>query len=220
MMRTPVAPGSPEAESYRSLRATLGYSRLPEGRRVVLLTSARPGEGKTTTAVNLAAVCAYAERRTLLIDGDLRKPQLAQLLGSSNRSGLAELLAGGGAVALEQAVVPTIVPGLDLLPAGRPPVDAPELVARGRIGDVVEAARGAYAWIVIDAPPVLSVADTLVLSRFVDGVVLVVDVRGTSIETARRARELLRAVGAPLVGVVANRSRTKVTPSGYGRYSS
>jgi capsular exopolysaccharide synthesis family protein len=219
-MRMPVAPGSPEAESYRSLRATLGYSRLPEGRRVVLLTSARPGEGKTTTAVNLAAVCAYAERPTLLIDGDLRKPQLAQLLGSSNhRSGLAELLAGGGTVALDRAVVPTVVPGLDLLPAGRAPVDAPELVARGRLAEVVEAARSAYAWIVIDAPPVLAVADTLVLSRYVDGVVLVVDVRGTSIETARRARELLRAVGAPLVGVVANRSRTKATPSGYGRYS-
>lgn len=217
MIQSPIYSDPVDVETYRSLRATLAYSRLPEGKRVVLFTSARAGEGKSTTAVNLAAVCADAERRTLLVDADFRNPQLARVFGVPEQRGLGGLVHAEGDVSLADVVVQTGIPHLDLLPVGRTASNAPELLSRPRLAAAFEEARELYEWVVVDAPPVLPVADALVLSRYVDGVVVVVDVRSTSIETAQRACELLRAVGAPLVGVVANRSRLRLKSS-YGRY--
>lgn len=218
MIRAPIRMDAHEVEPYRSLRTTLGYSRLPEGRRVVLFTSARRSEGKSTTAANFAAVCAYAERSTLLIDADLRSPQLDDVFGTRGSSGLTELLRAGDGVELADLARPTSVAALDFVPAGGAVANAAELLSRPAVGSLLEAARSTYEWVVIDSPPLLPIADAAILSRFVDGVVLVVDVSKTPIEAARRAKDLLRAVDAPLVGLVANRSRTKATAYGYGRY--
>lgn len=218
MIMSPVRAGSPDAETYRSLRATLAYSKLPEGRRVVLMTSARAGEGKSTTAANLAAVCADAERRTLLVDADLRNPELGRLFGLADAQGLATLLGGASEATIDTTAFRTPIPFLDILPVGRLAGTVPGLLARPQLATIFEEARALYDWVVVDSPPVLPVADALVLSRHVDGVIVVVDVRATSMETARRACELLRAVGAPLVGVVANRSHARAASAGYGRY--
>jgi len=218
MIRGPIPIDSVEAEAYRGLRTTISYARLPEGRRVVLFTSARRGEGKSTTAVNFAAVCAYSERPTLLVDADLRNPQVDQLFGAGGLLGLAGYLKGVAKPSLEDLVVPTRVPSLDVLPAGGPVANAAELLSRPLLAELIEAARASYDWIVIDAPPVLPIADAAIVSRSVDGVVLVVDVKRTPLEAARRAKDLLRAVDAPLLGVVANRSRVKATAYGYGHY--
>lgn len=218
MIRAPVRMDSVEAESYRGLRTTLSYSHLPAGRRVVLFTSARRGEGKSTTAANFAAICAYGEGRTLLVDADLRNPQVDDLFGLSHAYGLATFLKGDWKASFGELVAASGVPALDVLPAGGPVANAAELLARPRLGELMETARAKYDWVVVDAPPVLPIADAAIISRFVDGVLLVVDVRRTPIDTARRAKDLLRAIDAPLLGVVANRSRAKLTASGYGRY--
>jgi capsular exopolysaccharide synthesis family protein len=219
VIRGPVRIDSVEAEAYRGLRTTLSYSRLPEGRRVVLFTSARRGEGKSTTAVNFAAVCAYGERPTLLVDADLRNPQVDEVFGAAGLLGLGGFLKGGlGKASLGDLVIPTRVPSLDFLPAGGPVTNAGELLSRPVLAELIEAARAVYEWVVFDAPPVLPIADAAIVSRSVDGVVLVVDMKRTPVEAARRARDLLRAVDAPLLGVVANRSPAKATAYGYGRY--
>jgi len=218
MNHAPIRADSLEAESYRSLRTTLSYSHLPEGRRVVLFTSARRNEGKSTTAANFAAVCAYGERPTLLIDADLRNPRVESLFGLADGFGLSALLASGGSAGLAEIAVSTRIPTLDLVPAGGAVANAAELLSRQKLGDLIESARATYEWVVVDAPPVLPIADAAILSRLVDGVVLVVDVSRTPIEAVRRAKDLLRAVDAPLLGVVANRSPVKATAYGYGRY--
>ncbi|HKI92679.1 MAG TPA: CpsD/CapB family tyrosine-protein kinase [Gaiellaceae bacterium] len=217
MNRAPIRSDSLEAESYRSLRTTLTYSHLPEGRRVVLFTSARRNEGKSTTAANFAAICAYGERQTLLIDADLRNPRVESLFGLPDVYGLSALLAAGGNADLADIVVRTRIPTLDLLPAGDPAGNAAELLSRPKLAHLVEEARAGYDWVVVDAPPVLPIADAAILSRLVDGVVLVVDVSRTPIEAVRRAKDLLRAVDARLLGIVANRSPVKATAYGYGR---
>ena len=218
MNRAPIRPDCLEAESYRSLRTTLAYSHLPEGRRVVLFTSARRNEGKSTTATNFAAVCAYGERPTLLIDADLRNPRVESLFGLRDADGLSALLASNGSADLGDVALRTRIPTLDLIPAGGPSGNAAELLSRPKLGQLIDAARATYDWVVLDAPPVLPIADAAILSRLVDGVVLVVDVSRTPIEAVRRAKDLLRAVDARLLGVVANRSPAKVTAYGYGRY--
>ena len=218
MIRGPIRSDSVEAEAYRGLRTTLSFTRLPEGRRVVLFTSARRGEGKSTTALNFAAVCAYGERPTLLVDADLRNPQVDEVLDATGFLGLAGFLEGVANVSLAELVVPTRVPSLDFLPAGGPVANAAELLSRPVFAELIEAARASYDWVVFDAPPVLPIADAVIVSRSVDGVVLVVDMKRTPIEAARGARDLLRAVDAPLLGVVANRSPAKATAYGYGRY--
>ncbi len=218
MIRAPIRMDAVEAEPYRTLRTTLTYSRLPEGRRVVLFTSARRGEGKSTTATNFAAVCAYSERPTLLVNADLRSPQVDAVFGTGQEYGLAAALQAADPPALADLVHETKVPALDFLPAGGAVANAAELLSRPALGALIEAARTSYEWVVVDSPPLLPIADAAIISRVVDGVVLVVDVTKTSIDAARRARDLLRAVDAPLLGLVANRSPVKATAYGYGRY--
>lgn len=216
MIRAVVDVGSREAEAYRSLRTTLGLSRLTEGHRVVLFTSARRGEGKSTTAANFAVVCAATERPTLLVDADLRNPRLETVFEPDDSSGLSVYLRTGRPERLEDLAVPTDVPCLDLVPAGVTAANAAELLARPAFGELLMEARERYDWVIVDAPPVLPVADAVIVSRVVDGVVLVVDMRRTPLSAARSARDLLRAVDAPVLGVLANNAPAKARSYGYG----
>ena len=200
---TQVRPQSQMAESYRALRTSLLLSNLGAPPKVVMVTSALPQEGKTTTSINTAVVLAQKGVNVLLIDADLRRPSIHKTLGMGPRSGLSNVLTGSAT--MDQAISrSTILPNLYILPAGTPPPNPAELLASGNMRDVLNELRGQYDHIVIDTPPALSVTDAVVLSPRADAVVLVIRSGQTTKQALRRSRDVLMQVNAKLVGVLLN----------------
>jgi len=200
---TQVRPQSQMAESYRALRTSLLLSNLGAPPKVIMVTSALPQEGKTTTSINCAVVLAQKGIRVLLIDADLRRPSIHKTLGMGPRSGLSNVLTGSAT--LESAITRSpILPNLDVLPAGTPPPNPAELLASTNMRDVLEQLRGHYDHVVLDTPPTLSVTDAVVLSPRADAIVLVIRSGQTTKQALRRARDILMQVNAKVSGVLLN----------------
>lgn len=200
---TQVRPQSQMAESYRALRTSLLLSNLGAPPKVIMVTSALPQEGKTTTSINCAVVLAQKGIRVLLIDADLRRPSIHKTLGMGPRSGLSNVLTGSAT--LEQAITrSTILPNLNILPAGTPPPNPAELLASTNMRDVLDELRGQYDHIVVDTPPTLSVTDAVVLSPRADAIVLVIRSGQTTKQALRRSRDILMQVNAKVSGVLLN----------------
>lgn len=200
---TQVRPQSQMAESYRALRTSLLLSNLGAPPKVIMVTSALPQEGKTTTSINTAVVLAQKGVRVLLIDADLRRPSVHKTLGMGPHSGLSNVLTGS--TTLERAITGSpILPNLSVLPAGTPPPNPAELLASSNMRDVLEELRGQYDHIVVDTPPSLSVTDAVVLSPRADAVVLVIRSGQTTKQALRRSRDILMQVNAKVVGVLLN----------------
>ncbi len=200
---TQARPQSQMAESYRALRTSLLLSSLGAPPKVIMVTSARPQEGKTTTSINSAIVLAQKGVRVLLVDADLRRPSVHKTLGMGPRSGLSNVLTGSAT--LEQTITPsTILPNLFILPAGTPPPNPAELLASSNMKDVLAELRGQYDHVVIDTPPTLSVTDAVVLSPRVDAIILVIRSGHTTKQALRRARDILMQVNAHVTGVLLN----------------
>jgi len=200
---TQVRPQSQMAESYRALRTSLLLSNLGAPPKVIMITSALPQEGKTTTSINCAVVLAQKGIRVLLIDADLRRPSIHKTLGMGPRSGLSNVLTGSAT--LQQAITrSSLLPNLSVLPAGTPPPNPAELLASTNMRDVLEELRGQYDHIVLDTPPALSVTDAVVLSQRADAVVLVIRSGQTTKQALRRSRDILMQVNAKVSGVLLN----------------
>jgi polysaccharide biosynthesis transport protein len=196
-------PQSQMAESYRALRTSLLLSSLGSPPKVVLITSAMPQEGKTTTSINTAVVLAQKGVKVLLVDADLRRPSIHKALGMGPRSGLSNILTGSADPQLTISRSP-LIPSLYVLPAGTPPPNPAELLASANMRELVEALSREYDHIVIDTPPTLSVTDAVVLSICADAVVLVIRSGKTTKQALRRSRELLLRVNARIAGVLLN----------------
>lgn len=200
---TQVRPQSQMAESYRALRTSLLLSNLGAPPKVIMVTSALPQEGKTTTSINTAVVLAQKGVRVLLVDADLRRPSIHKTLGMGPHSGLSNVLTGS--TTLEQAITRTaVLPNLFVLPAGTPPPNPAELLASSNMKDVVDQLKEQFDHIVIDTPPSLSVTDAVVLSPRADAVVLVIRSGQTTKQALRRSRDILMQVNAKVVGVLLN----------------
>ena len=196
-------PQSQMAESYRALRTSLLLSSLGAPPKVIMVTSALPQEGKSTTSINCAVVLAQKGVRVLLIDADMRRPSIHKTLGMAPHSGLSNVLTGS--TTLEQAITHTsILPSLDVLTAGTPPPNPAELLASSVMRDMLTELRKQYDHIVIDTPPSLSVTDAVVLSPRADAVMLVIRAEKTTKHALRRSRDLLAQVNAKVVGVLLN----------------
>ncbi len=200
---TQVRPQSQMAESYRALRTSLLLSNLGAPPKMIMITSALPQEGKTTTSINCAVVLAQKGIRVLLVDADLRRPSIHKILGMGPRSGLSNVLTGSAT--LEEAITSSsVLPNLSVLSAGTPPPNPAELLASTNMRDVLEELRGKYDHIVIDTPPALSVTDAVVLSPRADAIVLVIRSGHTTKQALRRSRDILMQVNAKLSGVLLN----------------
>jgi polysaccharide biosynthesis transport protein len=200
---THVRPQSQMAESYRALRTSLLLSHLGAPPKVIMVTSALPQEGKSTTSINCAVVLAQKGVRVLLIDCDLRRPSIHKTLGMGPRSGLSNVLTGSTTLKQAITVAPTL-PNLDVLPAGTPPPNPAELLASTNMRDVLAELREKYDHIVLDTPPTLSVTDAVVLSPRADAIVLVIRSGSTTKQALRRSRDILMQVNARVSGVLLN----------------
>lgn len=196
-------PQSQIAESYRALRTSILLSSLGHPPKVILVTSALPQEGKTTTSMNTAVVLAQRGGKVLLVDADMRRPSVHRVFGLRPSSGLSTLLSG-----LDQdkdVILPAAdIPNLFVLPAGPIAPQPSELLASAEMKENLRRWRQEYDHIVIDTPPVLSVTDAVVLSVDADAVVLVIRSGSTSKQALRHSRDLLMNVNARVRGIVVN----------------
>jgi polysaccharide biosynthesis transport protein len=209
-------PKSQFTEAFRALRTSLLLSSAGRPPKFILFTSATPSEGKTTTASNLACVLAQGGTRVLLIDADLRRPNLHHRFGLMGKLGLTSVLAG--TATFEEGVQHIAeVPNLDVLPSGPVPPFPTEMLSSEAMRALLERLGGVYTYIVIDSPPILSVTDGVILARFVDAVVLVIRHGKSSKHIIQRARDLLLRSGAPMAGLVLN-SVDLNSPDYYGYY--
>jgi capsular exopolysaccharide synthesis family protein len=203
-IHTHAAPNAPQTEAFRTLRTALTLSAGATGR--IAVSSAEPGDGKTTVAANLAVSFAQAGKRTLIIDADLRKPGMTTLLGLKGRTGIADLLYGsqdpGGDAA--NCVQHTDLPGLDVLPAGLRRPNPAELLSSTRLVELLAWAESIYDQVLVDCPPVLAVSDAQIVGRLVDGAILVVQPQKNHRRLVTRACESFRVTGTTVLGIVAN----------------
>ena len=196
-------PKSPLAESYRALRTNIQRSGRVRSIKSILVTSAGKGEGRTQTVANLAVITSAIEgHRTLLIDADLRKPELHKIFQVAQSPGLSNFLQG--AVELNEVIQPTLIGNLKVIPSGDLLRSAAELFHSPRLKGMMETLTSQYDMVFFDSPPVIPFTDSAVLSSHVDGIILVVKARGTRKEVAGRAKDLLNKSDEKLLGVVFN----------------
>jgi capsular exopolysaccharide synthesis family protein len=209
-------PKSQFAEAFRSLRTSLLLSTAGHPPRLIVITSATPSEGKTTAASNLAAILAQRDTRVLLIDGDLRRPNIHHRFGLNGKIGLTTVLTG--ATILEETVQHVSeIPNLDVLPSGPVPPFPTEMLSSGAMEAILKRCGELYDYIVVDSPPILSVTDGVILARLADAVVLVVRHGKSSKHVVRRARDILLRSGSGITGIVLNAVDLN-SPEYYGYY--
>lgn len=195
-------PQSEIAEAYRALRTSILLSSASHPPRSILVTSSVPQDGKTMTCLNIAIVLAQQGKRVLLLDADMRRPNIHKAFGLKGQVGLSNVLTGGAK--LNDAVQATIQPNLVVVPAGPIPPHPAELLSSSLMEDLLKKWRDEYDHVIIDSPPVISVTDPVLLSVQTDAVLLIVRSGQTTAAHVRRTRNLLQSVNAGLLGIVVN----------------
>lgn len=213
---TNINPKSPISEAYRTLRTNIEFSAFDEEIRVIMLTSAGPGEGKSTTAANLAVAFAQSDKKVIIIDADLRKPTLHHTFSKTNRWGLSNIIAGQASA--KEVIAQTDIGNLDLLASGPIPPNPSELLASKRMSALLEELKQIYDIIIVDTPPALAVTDAQIMSTKCDGVVLVIDYGKVKREIAMKVKSNLEHVKARILGAVLNNIDRKNGESYYYYY--
>ncbi len=201
-----VAPDNYVSEQYRKLRTNIDFSDFNQTIQTIALTSTIGGEGKTVTTINLGVVYAQSESKTLIIDMDLRKPKLHRGFNLINKVGLTDIITDK----LEyKDVIQTINPHLDILTSGTKLPFPSEFLMSKQVKNLMDQLKKEYDRIIIDTPPMSAVSDASVISRYVDGFVIVVASRLSHSETAQNVIENLKANGAKIIGSVLTRIQKK-----------
>lgn len=202
------------AEAYLSVQTSLGFSTDHGVPRSLVVTSTRPGEGKSTTSYALAQSLARTGRSVILVDGDMRSPSIHHEFDLRNEMGLSNYLSGEGD--LSKLILPTGIKGVSVMTAGPIPPNAAELLTGVRLDQLLEELRGRFDHILIDAPPVMGLADAPLLTSRVEGTVYVIESHGTRTSMARLALGRLRGANARLLGGVLTKFESKRAHYGYG----
>lgn len=204
VMRT--QPEGAQAEDYRRLRTNLDFADIDRAARLVVVTSSMPGDGKSTTALNLALAMAESGSRVLIVDGDLRKPTVADYLGIEGGVGLTSVLIGRAS--LEEATQSWGSTNLDVLPSGPLAPNPSQLIGSERMRALLGELREQYDHVIVDAAPILAVTDTLSIAEAVDGVLVVALNKTTRRSDLARTLESLALVRANVLGLVLNQTPT------------
>ncbi|WP_421121287.1 polysaccharide biosynthesis tyrosine autokinase [Aquihabitans daechungensis] len=211
------SPMSAAAEAYRGLRTSIQYASLDEPLKTIQITSASASEGKSTTVANLAVAFAQAGMRVVVVGADLRKPAVHRMLQVQGGIGLTSVVIGQ--LTLSEAIQTSpLNANIDVLACGPLPPNPSELLNHDRTGRILRSLADQYEMVFIDCPPVLPVTDSLVLSRHADATIMAVFANVTTRRTARRAVEMLRQVGTPLLGFVINGVAGEATYGSFYEY--
>jgi capsular exopolysaccharide synthesis family protein len=217
-------PQAGQEEAYRVLRSNLGVVLADMDHPAVMITSAQAGEGKTSTAINLAAAIASARHRLVLVDLDLRHPDLHRWLGAHNEFGVTDVLLDRRPLESCLQFIPVGAPnaqtpiGFYLLPTGPSVSNPTELLSTRRLAALLESLVSQSDLVLIDTAPVLPVADTLAVGRIVSGALLVVEMRKTPVGAVQRAKDALIRNQTRLLGVVMNKQQQRDADVGYYGY--
>ncbi|QAY68143.1 CpsD/CapB family tyrosine-protein kinase [Paenibacillus protaetiae] len=209
-------PESPIAETYRTLRTNIQFSSIDNPLRTLIVTSPNSGDGKTTTVANLAVTYAQEGKRVLIVDTDLRKPSLHQLLSLSNLTGLTNVLMNE--TEWQQAVQETSVSGLFLLSCGPTPPNPSEILNSRKMQQLIDELKEQYDIILFDTPPALIISDSLIIASKCDGVILVVSGGVTKRQHAEKVCASLAHVNARMLGVVLNNKNKRERKKEYAVY--
>ncbi|ESU34274.1 hypothetical protein G3A_01920 [Bacillus sp. 17376] len=207
-------PKSPITEQYRTIRTNIQFASIDKELNTIMVTSAGPGDGKSTTAANLSVTFAQQGKRVLLVDADLRKPTVHYTFNLTNTFGLTSVLTKQQS--LEESFVESSISDLSILPSGPVPPNPAELLSSVSMDTFLKQAMELFDHVVFDTPPVLAVADAQILANKCDGVILVVSSGKTEIEEAAKAKEILISSKGKLLGAVLNNK--KLTDSDYYYY--
>jgi capsular exopolysaccharide synthesis family protein len=200
-------PKSPISEQYRTIRTNIQYSSIDKELKTIMVTSSGPGEGKSTTAANLAVVFAQLGKKVLLVDADLRKPTAHRTFSVNNLFGFTTVLTKQAT--LEKTVIKTEEKDLYILTSGPVPPNPAELLSSKLMEQFIEEAKELFDYVIFDTPPLLAVTDPQILANKVDGSVFVVYSGKTEIDLAKKAKELLQNAQSKLIGVVLNHKEMK-----------
>ena len=207
-------PKSMLSEAYRSIRTSILLSSPEKPPKKITITSPNPSEGKTTTVINTATALSQTGAQVLIIDGDMRKPKVHKVFNHENGMGLSNFLSGHGD--LDSIIQESEVPNLFYIPSGPIPPNPSELLGSNLFKNMLESLEARFDHILVDSPPVLGFADSIILSTCVDGVILTVLGGRTPRETLQRAKEALQQTQTKILGVVIN--RVDIRRSDYGYY--
>lgn len=197
-----IDPKSPISEQYRTIRTNIQYSSVDKEIKTLMVTSSGPGEGKSTTAANLAITFAQLGKKVLLVDADLRKPTVHHTFSVNNLFGFTTVLTKQKT--LETTVIETEEKDLFILTSGPIPPNPAELLSSKSMEQFFEEAKTLFDYILFDTPPLLAVADPQILANQCDGTILVVYSEKTEIDQAKKSKELLENAHSKLLGVVLN----------------
>lgn len=206
---TKTDPKSPISEQYKTIRTNINFSAVDREIRSIMVTSSGPGEGKSTTAANLAVVFAQQGKRVLLVDSDMRKPTAHYTFNLTNTFGLTTVLTKQHT--LSEVTSNADVENLDILTCGPVPPNPAELMSSRAMEHFLVEAYQSYDMLIFDTPPILAVTDAQVLANQCDGTVLVISSGTTEVESAVRAKELLDTTKGKILGVVLNNRELKDT---------
>ena len=208
-------PKAPESEMFRNLRTNIQFMNTHKELRTLLITSTMPGEGKSYVSSNLAVTFAQAGKKVILVDCDMRKGRQFSIFGISPRPGISNYLSGvvdqdfqGNADDIENYIQDSEIENLKVLPAGSVPPNPAELLVSEKMRDTINTLREKCDIVILDAPPALIVADSVILARQVDSCVLVTAHNETRIDEAEKVKNAIRNVGGKIAGVVINKIPT------------
>ena len=209
-------PKAPDSEAYRMLRTNIGYTGVDKKHKVILVTSSKMEEGKSTTAANLCITMAQSKHKVVIVDCDLRRPKIHKLFAVDNTTGLSDLLTKDEPLS-NVIHHSALVEGLDIITSGVIPPMPSELLDSKKMEKFLLDLREEYDYIIIDSPPVLSVTDATILSKIVDGVLLTVAANETHVDAIVTAKKSLDKVSANVIGTVL--TKAKIGRKGYYYYN-
>jgi len=213
---TNINPNFIVSEQYRTIRTNINFSTPEKSLQTILFTSSATGEGKSTSAANVAVVFAQEGKKVLIVDADMRRPTMHFTFQVNSARGFSNLLAQHYKVI--DVVKKTEVEGLDLITCGHLPSNPAELLSSQSVDEIIKEMKESYDIIIFDAPPVLSVADAQILSNKCDGTILVINSGSTEKEHIIRANEALKKSKANIIGTILNNFKIEKAHS-YSQYS-
>lgn len=206
---------SPVMEQYRLIRNNIHFSSVDKVVQSIVVTSAEAGDGKSTTAANLAIVLSQNGKKVLLVDVDLRKPTVHYAFSISNMDGITSVLTKDSSLGM--AITNTNIPNLDILTSGPIPPNPSELLDSQAMDGVMKELKENYEYVIYDSPPILAVTDSQTIASKCDGVVMVIASGKTHKDRALKAKKLLEKSGSQMLGVVINRVEEQMGGY-YGHY--